>query len=213
MPECDYCGAEHDSETAHLKHLKSEHRDELGPIDRRRVGDVQVDDGGIPAGPIALGVVLLASIGIVAYVVFIAGSGSAGAATYDPQNHEHGTMEVVIDGEELDFMDDEFVEQDRIFHFHGYEQDEYGANVWHIHGFGVTVAYALESLGIEINDDATVVSYDGQTYDASEAGTEIQLEVNGESVAPDYELSGVGPEGAAADGQGDDLRLVVETDG
>ena len=39
MPECDYCGATHDGEGAHLDHLESEHYDELGPIDKRRVDD------------------------------------------------------------------------------------------------------------------------------------------------------------------------------
>ncbi|AXR76487.1 hypothetical protein [Natrarchaeobaculum sulfurireducens] len=39
MPECEYCDATISDEDAYLTHLGSEHADELGGIDRRRVAD------------------------------------------------------------------------------------------------------------------------------------------------------------------------------
>lgn len=215
MPDCDYCGDSFDDESAYLKHLKAEHRSELGPIDRRRIGDVDIDDGGLPTGPIALAVVIVASVAIVGYVVFIAGSGgaAAGEPTYDASNHVHGTMTMTIDGEEVDFMEPQFVENHQVFHFHGYENDEYGEHVWHIHGHGVTLQWALDSLGIEVNDEGTVLTFDGETYDDSDPGTTVEVTVNGEAVdIPTYELDGVGPEDQAAAGAGDDVVITVETD-
>lgn len=220
MQECDYCGATHDSERAHLKHLKSEHRSELGPIDKRRVGDVSVDDGGVPTGPIALGVVILASLAVVGFVVFAGGNGGGGgdaAADGEPYNvgqvHDHGTMEAVIDGEELFFEDEEFVELDQAFHFHAGYYDRYGEQIYHLHAQGVTIQYALETLGIEVNDDGTVLEFRDETYDDGDADTSIEITVDGEAVDPgEYVLSGVGPESQAAEGEGDDLRIVVETE-
>lgn len=210
MPECDYCGASFASEEAELKHLKSEHRDELGPIDRRRIGDVDTDDDGIPVGPIALGFVVMASLGIVAYVVFFAGSG--GAANGEPyaygDAHDHGTIEGTIDGEEIDFTAAEFEERDTAFHFHE-GQDE---PIWHTHAKGVTVKYALETLDIEVNDEGTELTYDGTTYDDDDPDTTVSITVNGEEVEPgDHVLSG-GTVQQARDGEGDDINVVVETE-
>ena len=215
MPECDYCAESFDDERSYLKHLKSEHRSELGPIDKRRIGDADLEKEGLPTGPIALGVVLLISVGIVGYVVFIAGSGgaSAGEPTYDASNHVHGTMEMTVDGESVDFMEPQFVENAQVFHFHGYEHDAYGEHLWHLHGHGVTVQWALDSLGIDVNDDGTVLSFEGETYDDNDSDTTVDITVNGEEVdVTEYELQGVGPEDQAAQGAGDDVVIVVETE-
>ncbi len=208
MPECDYCDASFGSEEAELNHLKAEHRDELGPIDQRRIGDVDTGDEGLPIGPIALGVVLLASVAIVAYVVFIAGGSGANQPT-----HAHGTMEATIEGEDLNFMDSRFVSNANQFHFHGNERSNYGADVWHIHGSGITLQFALETLGIDVNDDGTVLTFDGTTYRDSDPGTDVQILVDGEAVSPaSYELNGIRDEQAAAAGEGDDVRIIVQTE-
>ena len=207
MPECDYCGASFDSEAAELKHLKSEHRDELGPIDRRRIGDVDEDDGGIPAGPIALGVVLLASAGIVAYVVFFAGGG-ASAQPVNDGTHEHGTIAATIDGQEIDFTNESYAGRDNFFHIHP-GQDE---PLWHAHGSPITIKYALATFGIEVNDAGTKLTFQGETYRQDDPGTEIRITVDGEPVDPDYEVEGVRSEQAALEGEGDDIEVVVETE-
>lgn len=207
MPECDYCGASHDDEEDHLEHLKSAHADELGPIDKRRIGDVDGDDG-LPTGPIALGVVLLASLGIVGYVVFIAGSGAASGPVNDG-THEHGTIQATIDGQQIDFTSDRYASRDPYFHIHPGSSDP----MWHAHGSPITLQYALGTFGIEVNDAGTELTFQGETYQQSDPGTDIIIEVNGDPVETpsEYTVEGVGPERAALNGEGDDIRVVVET--
>ncbi|MFQ3320247.1 MAG: hypothetical protein ACI80F_002325 [Natronomonas sp.] len=191
MPECEYCGAAHNSEEAHLKHLKSEHADELGPIDKRRVGGTDPDDG-LPTGPIALGVVLLVSAAIVGYVVFIAGGsadniGGAGSA------HYHGTMEMTVTGDQIDFSQDKYQVQDRRFHFESRDGTE-----WHAHATGVTFEYAMESLGFDVSLSPKSITVEGTTYTDGE-GHNVVFEISGDSVT---DLSYVLQEG-------DHIRVVV----
>lgn len=198
MPECDYCGASFDSEAAELRHLESEHADELGPIDRRRVGAVDTDDDEFPTGPIALGVVLLVSAGIVGYVVFVAGgegAGSSGASgDIGPAGsaHYHGTINVTITGDTFDFSRAEWKHprENPRFHFEGQDDDR-----WHAHATGVTLRYGLETLGIEVTENS--VAYDGTEYVDGE-GYEVVVQVDGDDVDPDYVLR-----------EGDHIRIVV----
>lgn len=206
MPECEYCGATHDSETAHLKHLKAEHRDELGPIDKRRIGDID-DDSEFPTGPVALGVVILASLAIVGYVVVIAGSGGAEAG--EPHSlgsvHQHGTINMTVDGHVVDFSKPQFQEpqHNQAFHFEGGVGE-----IWHVHAQGVTLHYALNTIDINVTDDA--VTFNGTTYRDSDPEWDVIVEVDGEDVDPvSYVLQGVGPEDAALNGEGDDIHIVV----
>lgn len=78
MPECDYCGATVDEADYH-DHLRTEHHDELGRIDRRRVGAHETDDGGYPTGPIALVAVIGLTAAVVVYLLFFAGGSGGGA--------------------------------------------------------------------------------------------------------------------------------------
>ncbi len=215
MVECNYCGESFEDEDAHLAHLAGEHAAELGPIDRRRVDQLdQSDDGGLTIWH--LGTVVLA-IGILAGAAWIAlfsGNGSVAAEpSYNPSVHYHGTMAVEIDGEPLDLSgDDRFVMNDQLFHFHGNEQQRYGEHVWHVHGDDVTLAYALGTLGIEVDETGEPISFDGETYKDSDSETTVEITVNGESVDPEtHVLDGVGPVNDAAAGGGDDVRVVIET--
>lgn len=224
MHECDYCGETHESERAHLRHLKSEHRDELGPIDKRRVGDVSVGDEGVPVGPIAIGAIVVISAAVVGYVVLMAG-GDAGAngvdhgdiaADGEPYDagaiHTHGSIEAVIDGEEIDFESDPRISGDQAFHFHDGYYEQYGTHIYHVEARGVTLQYALGTIGIAVNDEGTVLEFDGETYDDGDPDTTVEITVDGEAVAPaDHLLEGVPDEDAAAAGEGDDVRIVVET--
>ena len=215
MPDCDYCGETFDDEGSYLRHLEATHEDELGAIDRRRVADLEPDGDGLPTGPIAIGVVVLLSVALVGYVVFAGGSSSAAAdePTLDSSVHTHGTMTAEIDGQTLEFSEQRFLENDPAFHFHAGYYEEYGEHIWHIHARGVTLQYALETLGIEVDDEWTVLRYDGTEYDDADGETTVTIEVNGEAVAPsEYTLEGVGPEEAAAAGEGDDVRIVVTTE-
>lgn len=195
MPECDYCGVSVDSEEAELEHLRSEHRDELGPIDKRRIGDVEKDQSGLPTGPIALGVVILVSVAVVGYVVFIAGgSGGGGTADIGPAGsaHYHGTINVTITGDTFDFSRSKWKhsQENPRFHFEGQSDDR-----WHAHATGMTLQYGMETIGIGVSEDA--VTYDGTEYVDGE-GYEVTIAVNGEEVSPGYVLQ-----------DGDAIRIVV----
>lgn len=209
MEECSYCGQSFDDEEAYLAHLADEHERELSAIDRRRVEGYEAEQagGGLPTGPLVLGVVLGVAVLLVVYVTLFMGGGSnttdvgqAGTA------HEHGTVNVTIDGETVDFSRDRYqVGQtgNSRFHFEG------GTAVWHKHATGITVDYALGVHGIEVSEDS--ITFDGTTYRASDPGTEVVVEVNGEPVDPsEYVIQGAD---ASAAEQGDHIRVVVRTNG
>lgn len=177
MPECDYCGAAHDSEGALLKHLESEHYEELGPIDKRRVDENTGPTDNIPVGPIAVGVVLLAAAAVVGYVVFVAGGsggqnvGQAGSA------HYHGTMEMELTGDRIDFSQSQYQLRDDRFHFEGGE-----GRTWHAHATGVTFEYAMNALGFRVALGPNEFSTADRTYTDGQ-GYEVVFEVNGEELS------------------------------
>lgn len=212
MEECDYCGETFRDEGALLEHLDAAHYEELGRIDRRRVDERKGGGGERDLGPYAIVFVVLLSAAIVAYVVFGVGGSSgpsnANGAIPAPERtpfgsgvHEHGTMEVVILGDGIDFSQDRYQVADSAFHF-----ENGNGRIWHTHAQGITVQYALWTLGIGVTGDAVIfgdVTYeDGQEYDVS-------ITVNGEPVDPtSYVLQGVQDPNQAQ--QGDSVRVVVE---
>jgi len=224
MPDCDYCGDSFDDEGSYLRHLGDEHEGELGAIDRRRVEE-ELDDGGggLPTGPLVLGVVLLAAVLVVVYVVVFVGGGDATPATETGADgdageaslaeieqtpgptgsaHEHGTIEVVIDGQRVDFSRQEYQVQADKFHFEGGN-----GQVWHTHATGVTLEWAMATLNIGVSEDTVV--FEGTVYRHSDPGTDVTVEVNGEPVDPQtYVLQGTE---AANAGNGDHVRIIVET--
>jgi hypothetical protein len=195
MEECDYCGESFEGEKAYVKHLRTEHVDELGPIDRRRVG--ADDEGGsdLPVGPLALALVIGATVAIVAYVTFFAGGGGTASGSVGPAGsaHYHGSMDVVVLGERVDFSRSEYQLRDDRFHFEAGDGTQ-----WHAHATGVTLDYAMESLGFDVT--RTSFTYQGTTYrDSSEEYT-VRVTVNGDRVNPgEYVLQ-----------EGDRVRVVVE---
>jgi len=195
MEECDYCGASFEGEGAYVKHLRAEHMDELGPIDRRRVG--ADDEGGsdLPVGPLALALVIGSTVAIVAYVTFFAGGSGTASGSVGPAGsaHYHGSIEMVVLGERVDFSRSEYQLRDDRFHF------EAGRGTrWHAHATGVTLGYAMESLGFDVT--RTSVTYEGTTYSDSSEEYAVRVTVNGNRVNPDrYVLR-----------EGDQVRIVVE---
>lgn len=205
MPDCDYCGESFGGEDAYLDHLAAEHEGELGPIDRRRVESSDGGGGGLlaglSAGPVALVLVLVLAGGAVAYVTFGVGGGGSPGEPYDYGTvHKHGTINVTINGQTLDFRKSKYQMQDRAFHFEGGN-----GRLWHVHARGVTLAYAMETLGINVT--ANSVTFEGTTYRDDDPEWEVVVEVNGESVDPDeYVLQGASE---ANYQQGDHIRIVV----
>jgi hypothetical protein len=219
MPECSYCGDSFESQQAHLEHLGAEHEGELGTIDQRRVSE-ELDgseEEGLPTGPVVLGVVLAVSVALVGYVIFVHGSGggqgtvngievaqSPGAVAQS--EHGHGYINVSVDGEEIDFSQQQYQRpgQYQAFHFEGGDGE-----VWHKHASSVTLEYAMATLGIEVTE--TTVSIDGTTYDDADPGTTVNVTVDGEPVDPaTYELQGASESTPAS---GDYVRITVTTDG
>ncbi len=103
--------------------------------------------------------------------------------------HIHGDIEFVVEGEEVDFSAERYQSGHQHFHFEGGAADP-----WHAHSWSVSLGYAMSTLdGIDVSDGE--VTYDGTTY----TGEEVTVEVNGEPVDPDeYFLK-----------DGDSVRIVA----
>jgi hypothetical protein len=189
MPECDYCAESFGDEDSYIEHLKSHHEGELGPIDRRRIGESDGDDdSSTSVAPLIFGGIFVSVIGVVVYVTFIAGGnttniGTAGSA------HYHGTLGMTVLNDSVDFSREKYQLRDDRFHFEGDGR-------WHAHATGVTLAYGMESLGIDVTADS--VSYNGTNYTDGD-GYAVSIEVNGQTVTPqDYVLQ-----------DGDQVRISV----
>jgi len=208
MPDCSYCGESFDAEDAYLAHLEAVHEDELGPIDRRRIGGGD-EEGGLGGRSILLTALVVIPVVVAAYVLFFAGNGSGASGIPEPEQtpsndptHEHGTINVTIDGIALDFSRADFQNPRQYPDFHFERRTE----IWHAHAEGVTLQYAMWTLGIGVTEDS--VRYDGQTY--TEENATIVIEVDDEPVDPTtYELSGASDENPEA---GDHIRIVVRTE-
>jgi hypothetical protein len=179
MTDCDYCGESFSSDAAYDKHLEKEHFDELGPIDKRRLGGTESDDDGIDPAPIALGGVVLAAAAIVGYVVFVANAGPNIGAPGSA--HYHGPITVTVDGERVDFSQAKYQRpssplHDTRFHFEGGD-----GQTWHSHARGMTLGYGMEAIGIPVTDDS--VTYQNTTYTDGE-NAQVSVLVNGNDVKP-----------------------------
>lgn len=215
MPDCDYCEASFADEDSYLTHLHEAHdTDELSRIDQRRVEQAMGDDDDERAtGPIILGGLLVFTAGILVYVTFFMGSGGpqvdpANAdrqpGAVDRASHQHGTINVTIDGQQLDFSRDRFQNpgQYPAFHF-----ENGNGRVWHVHAENVTLEYAMATLGIGVKRDK--IRYDGTTYSESDGNTNVTVLVNNRSVDPtSYVLRGVPSDTGEG---GDHIEIVVTT--
>lgn len=194
MPDCDRCGESFADERARLQHVRDVHPDDFGSIERRRLEQLADGDGSTNRRYViaAVGVVVL--VGVAAFLAFSGGDSNPPTPHAYGSVHYHGGIQVVIDGTELDFSRPEFQLQSDHFHFESGNGDR-----WHVHSKGVTLAYAMNTLGIEVTADS--LTYQGTTYRDDEAGTRVRVRVNGESVDPrTYVLQ---PD--------DQIRIVVET--
>jgi len=204
MPDCDYCGESFGDEDSYLDHLAADHRGELGAIDKRRVASHEGDGdgGGFPLGPAILVGLLVFAGAVVVFVTFNFGGGGGQPAC---TGHCHGTINVTIDGQQLDFSQQRYQLQDEEFHF-----EAGNGRIWHTHATGVTLAEGMATLGIDVTADS--VTFQGTTYRDGDPGTEVIVEVEGESVDPtSYVFRGT-ETGRNAE-QGDHVRIVVRTNG
>jgi len=210
MRDCPHCAESFDTEAASLEHLRDDHPAEFGSVDERRLAQLggDGDDGGSNTA-LLLGGLAVAVVGIVVVVTFFLGGSSPGSgvdAARTPSNvgaaHSHGTMEMVVLGDRVDFSRDEYQLQANAFHFEGGD-----GRVWHGHAEGVTLEWAMASLGIEVTE--TSVTFDGTTYRDGDAEYAVSVTVNGQPVDPStYVLQGA-QDAAVARSQGDHVRIVV----
>lgn len=194
MTTCDYCGETFDSDETLLAHLDRDHdRSELGRIDRRRVEQRAADDGmGVPFGMIVMAGTLALAVGVIGYVAIVGSGGGSTQQAVTQDTHYHGTIEVSIMGEQVDFSREKYQLQDQRFHFERGNGDR-----WHVHGDGVTLRYAMQTLGIGVTN--STVSFDGTTYRNGDPDTTVIVRVNGSPVSPaDYTIK-----------KGDHVRIVV----
>jgi hypothetical protein len=210
MPTCDYCDESFDGEGPYLEHLGAAHEGELGSIDQRRVAAHDGESGrDLSLGPIILVGVIGIAVAIVAYVILFVGPGGNPATADVAQEpgpvgsaHDHGTINMTVAGDRVDFSAQRFQTQDEAFHFEGGQ-----GRIWHAHATGVTLEYAMATLGIELAADE--VGFEGETYRDSDPETTVTVTVNGEAVTPaTYVLEGESEANADA---GDHVRIVVQT--
>lgn len=189
MPDCDYCDQPSPDEGSLLEHMGEAHEGELGRIDQRRVDDhYGSDDGGLST------TITYAVIGIV-FVALIGGAvyAAVGAFTPDERVHEHGSIEVTVDGEPVDFQQPKYLNAQG-FHFHE------GNPQWHMHYSRLTLADAMSRLDIDVTENTVAIG--NESYDGSDPGTNVTVRVNDESVDPDDdELH-----------EDDHINIAVETD-
>ncbi|WP_137284389.1 MoaD/ThiS family protein [Halorussus salinisoli] len=203
MDECNHCGATFDDETAYVEHLRDEHADELGRIERRRVDELESDDGGPDAAMYGAALGVLALGGLLAYLILFSGgapgsNGPGGAAGADGPSavgsvHYHGTIDATVGGQQLNFSRQRFQLQADAFHFENGDGEQ-----WHVHAEEVTLAYAMQTLGIDVTNET--VTYDGTTY-GDDPNETVVVNVNGEPVTPsEYVLQ-----------KGDHVRIVANS--
>ncbi|MDG5821127.1 hypothetical protein [Natronococcus sp. A-GB7] len=195
---CPYCG-ESVADDEYVSHLERAHDGDLEGLDRRLV-----DEHGRTASrnvkPYVLGVAVVVLFVVAYLAIFLMPAPVETAAVQQPDadspTHLHGDILLEYDGSVVDFDDPQYIERDSCFHFHGYDN----AEVWHVHCEGVTLEYAMATLGMELAEDSLAV--DGEVYDEDDAGTTVSVTVNGDPVDPErYVLE-----------DGDDVRIVAETD-
>jgi len=225
MPDCDYCSASFDDEGAYLDHLAADHGGELGTIDQRRIAEHTDADGegAISLGPVILVGLVSVALTVVLYLTFFAGgggggdlSGESGVVTAGPgpdiqvehmpgrakaSLDYHGTITVRIAGEQIDFSKERYQDNAGQFHF-----ERGDGRIWHGHANGITLEYAMATVGLDINE--TAVTFNGTTYRDSDPNTEVRILINGDAVDPQtYVLEGKrqNPD------EGDTIRIVVDT--
>lgn len=200
MPDCDYCSESFGGESDYLDHLAADHEDELGPIDRRKVENRGAGPtdllANLPTGPIALVLVIAATVGVIVYVTFFLGGSGNGPGSGQPYNlrsvHYHGTMEMTVLGDPVDFSQPKYQLQADPFHF-----ESNNGRRWHVHAQGVTLHWAMQSLGINVTRNT--VTFEGTIYRDSDPNVNVAVTVNGQSVTPSkYVLR-----------EGDQVRIAV----
>lgn len=200
MPDCNHCDEEFDSKKKLAKHYRKQHEDNLSRIEEKLV-EQQLGDSFDPrdyAGAFAIGFIIVVVLAAFVYMFMYSGTGSSNVdSELQPTGvgtvHTHGQMNVVVDGQEVDFSQQQYQLQADAFHFESGNGERF-----HVHAQQVSLEFALETLGFE---DVTQNSatFQGTTYSTSDGDT-VRYIVNGNEVNPrTYTLQ-----------DGDSVRVVLE---
>ncbi len=198
MVDCSYCGKSFGGEKEYIRHLKQEHQGELKSIDRKRIEEFEEDkllnfSGSI--GVFALGGILVLSFVFILFLYFNplgSNTTNTGGSLVLDSDHYHGTIDVVIDGNRIDFSQPKYQLQSDYFHFESGNGER-----WHAHARNVPLNFAMQTVDINIHNN-TALTFNGNTY--TEKNYNISITSNGESIDPtSYILK-----------QGDNIQITVE---
>lgn len=112
----------------------------------------------------------------------------------EANDHQHGAIEVVVNGEAVNLSKEQYQHMDDHFHLEGGDGD-----TWHAHTWSATYGWAMSTLDMNVTSETVTIN--GTTYDDSDDGTSVSVMVNGEPVENpgDYRLK-----------DGDSIEVVVE---
>ncbi len=118
----------------------------------------------------------------------------ANAAMATVAAHDHGNLDISIDGELVDLDQPRFHDLHTEFHIHPGH-----GNKWHHHpqtlaamfSFEpVTLRQALSAVGVELSEDA--VAFDGNVYNTTDPAVTVTVHVDATQVDPDTHVIGDG---------------------
>ncbi len=192
---CDHCGETFDSRRAEIDHVLADHGSDLTSHERdalKRERNELPDTSGSVADrlPIGRGTAMAALfLGLAAVVLygmvsagvvsFTAGGSPSGTATAPTSvgpagsTHEHATFSVSVAGDRIDFSRQRYQMQANRVHFEAGD----GTTI-HKHATGVTIGYALDTLGLGIN--ASCLQVHGDAY--CEPAGDLAVTVDGSDI-------------------------------
>lgn len=189
--DCKYCGDGFDSELGLHQHWLDSHRAELTGHEKdtakRTVKDANNSDGGgfDPLKYRSMGIAAVLLVGLVAFgyaglqtgvisfttdsSITSTPSGAIGAAG---STHYHLPMEVIVNGERIDFSQPQYQVTDSRAHFEGGD-----GTTLHMHATNVPLKYVFSTFGWELGENKTVIN--GQTFDTA---NEVTITAGGQTV-------------------------------
>lgn len=194
---CDHCDREFGSEKERIQHVLGEHNDDINSHTKDQLKrELNSMDTGDEESSFSVQEYTKPLIGILAVLAVVGGayasgvlsfSAGSGSATTDADGdvtpgapgsaHHHAQFDVVIDGQEIDFSQPRYQvgqTQNRYIHFEAGD----GQTI-HKHATDVTISFALESLGMALEDSCLTLDT-GEEY--CDDGGNLTVEANDNAV-------------------------------
>ncbi len=161
---CEICGKKFGDQKSLAQHIEAKHSKEEKQF-RQKKASRSTKKIGLYLG---IGVAI---IGIL-YVFFLATQVAPTGIGPVGEIHIHFPLKVVINGEQYNFEQPQFIERNHATHFHSGAADKI-----HVHARGVTVDYFLKSIGINISNGC--MEFNKATY-CTATGKKLSLLINGQ---------------------------------